>query len=588
MALHQFALLPNATLSFRTKMLPSIMSSGVPRTIQCKASTSIVVSDQTNASRRSVNYFQPSIWHYDYIQSLGSDFAEESYAAEGDRLKEEVRVMLFKLANPVDQLDLIDVLQRLGVAAHFGLEIRNLTENIYHKNKGTLKGNKNLHATALEFRILRQHGYDASSEIFKQFLDDEGNFDTRLSFDIEGLISLYEASFLSMEGETILHRARDFSLTCLREFVGKDNNKDDEMCLLVNHALGLPLHWRTSRLEARWFIDVYEKRDNMSPALLQFAKLDFNILQANHQEDLKHASRWWNRIGLAEKLSFSRDRLVENFFWTVGLAYEPQFGRFRRVMTKVNALITTIDDTYDVYGELEELQLFTEVVDRWDINAIDILPEYMKICFLALYNFVNEIAFEFLKENGKNITPVLKKAWADLCKSYLVEAKWYYGNYQPSLQEYLENAWISISAPVSLVHAYFLLTSSTKMEDLICLEEDSDIIRSSATILRLADDLGTSEREMETGDVPKSIQCCMKETGASEEDARRHINSLIIETWKKMNKEARNSSFSQDFIQIAMNFARMSLCMYQHGDGHSDQDPETKNRITSILFHPIV
>lgn len=56
--------------------------------------------------------------------------------------------------------------------------------------------------------------------------------------------------------------------------------------------------------------------------------------------------------------------MVENFFWTVALAFQPQHGNFRRLMTKVNALITAIDDIYDAYGELEELQLFTDVVDR--------------------------------------------------------------------------------------------------------------------------------------------------------------------------------------------------------------------------------
>lgn len=74
--------------------------------------------------------------------------------------------------------------------------------------------------------------------------------------------------------------------------------------------------------------------------------------------------RWWKRVGFGEKLDFAIDRLVENFFWTVGLAFEPQFGDFRKVMTKVNAFITTIDDIYDVYGTLEELELFTYAVDR--------------------------------------------------------------------------------------------------------------------------------------------------------------------------------------------------------------------------------
>jgi (-)-alpha-terpineol synthase len=83
--------------------------------------------------------------------------------------------------------------------------------------------------------------------------------------------------------------------------------------------------------------------------------------------------------------------------------------------------------------------------------------------------------------------------WADLCRSYLLEAKWYHSGYTPSLEEYIENAWISISAPVILVHAYFLVINPITKEALDCLEEYPNIIRWSSIILRLADDLGTSK-----------------------------------------------------------------------------------------------
>lgn len=69
-------------------------------------------------------------------------------------------------------------------------------------------------------------------------------------------------------------------------------------------------------------------------------------------------------MGLADKLSFARDRLMESFFWTIGMVYEPQYRYAIKELTKVASLITVIDDVYDVYGTLEELELFTDAVER--------------------------------------------------------------------------------------------------------------------------------------------------------------------------------------------------------------------------------
>ena len=41
---------------------------------------------------------------------------------------------------------------------------------------------------------------------------------------------------------------------------------------------------------------------------------------------------------------------------------------------------------------------------------MDWLPDYMKICFLALFNSVNEMAYDILKYQGVDILPYLKKA----------------------------------------------------------------------------------------------------------------------------------------------------------------------------------
>ena len=41
---------------------------------------------------------------------------------------------------------------------------------------------------------------------------------------------------------------------------------------------------------------------------------------------------------------------------------------------------------------------------------MDQLPEYMKICFLALYNTINEMAYDLLKEKGSHVIAYLSKS----------------------------------------------------------------------------------------------------------------------------------------------------------------------------------
>lgn len=74
--------------------------------------------------------------------------------------------------------------------------------------------------------------------------------------------------------------------------------------------------------------------------------------------------RWWKETRLADALPFARDRVVENYFWTLGGLFQPEYGYSRMMATKVNVLITIIDDIFDVYGTWEELQLFNSVIQR--------------------------------------------------------------------------------------------------------------------------------------------------------------------------------------------------------------------------------
>ncbi|KAM7525537.1 hypothetical protein LguiA_015439 [Lonicera macranthoides] len=541
-------------------------------------------------ARRSANY-KPSSWSDDFLQSLTSIYGGGKYKERAKILKEEViKIMLKEGRDVVSQLEIIDVVQRLGISYHFEDEIDGMLKGIYeyHKEK-KYKERNHLYVAALQFRLLREHGFFVlPQDIFNDFIENEINFKTCICDNIKGMLYLYEASFVAVEGETILDIARDFTTKHLKENLERINIIDQTLGVQVRHALELPFHWRMPRLEARWFIDAYEKTEDMDPILLEFAKLDFNTVQASHQEEIKQVSRWYSSTRLPEKLRFARDRMVECYFWTIGLTFEPQFGYNRMIVTKFTVMVTIIDDLYDVYGTLDELQLFTNAIDRWDIKEMEQIPSYLRICFLALFNLINELVYYALKEQDCNISPSLHKVLVDYCKSILVEAKWYHKGYKPTLSEYLESAWLSVAGPFLMVAAYFAIANPITKEAMESIELYPSIVRWPSMILRLTDDLATSSDELKRGDVPKSIQCYMHDTGACEKEAREHVKHLISETLKKVNNNLfTESPFPKTYVRASMNLARISLCMYQFCDGHGAPTHEAKERVLALLVNPI-
>ncbi|KAI5389946.1 Tricyclene synthase tps4 [Lathyrus oleraceus] len=487
----------------------------------------------------------------------------------------------------VEILELIANVKHLGISYHFEKEIREALDRFLSLEKyGDTVHEKNLHDTALKFKLLREYEYDVSSDIFERFKDHNGNFEKCLVKDVKGMLSLYEASFLSYEGEQILDEANSFTSFHLR---GIQDNISNFLFEQVNHSLELPFHRRFQRLEARRYIESYGKRKDANKVLVEAAKLDFNIAQSNLQQDLIEMSRWWKGVGLAPRLSFGRDRLMECFFWAIGMTpLAPELSDFSKSLTKVCSLITLIDDIYDVYGTLDELELFTTAIESWDINAVETLPEYMKIFFLALYNTVNELAKKTLQEKGHDILPYLVQAWSDMLKAFLQEARWCNDKHMPKFDDYLNNAWVSVSGVVLLTHAYFLLNHSITKEGLEHLKNSHLLLQRPSIIFRLCNDLATSSAELERGETVNSIMCYMKENGVSEMLAHQHINNLLNETWKKMNKDrVTDSTFPKCFLETLTNLARTAHCTYQYGDGHGAPNTISKNRIKALILEPI-
>ncbi|XP_042046644.1 (+)-sabinene synthase, chloroplastic-like [Salvia splendens] len=560
--------------------------------VSCTARLRASCSAQQEA-RRSGNY-QPSRWDFSYIQSLNTPYhKEEKHLSRREELIEQVKMILQdgKMEH-VKQLELIDDLKYLGLSYFFQDEIKEILGFIHSHHKcfqsNEACDQRGLYFTSLGFRVLRQHGFDVSQEVFDCFMNEKGSdFKASLSQDTKGILQLYEASFLLREGEESLELARVFSTKYLQNKL--DEGVNDNLSSWIKHSLDLPLHWRIHRLEARWFLDAYARRPDKNPLIYELAVLDFKIMQAIYQQELKDISSWWNRLCLAEKLPFVRDRIVESYFWGVGLFEPSQYGYQRKASAKMIMLATVIDDIYDVYGTVEELQLFTDAFQRWDSESIGQLPYYMQVCYLALYNFVSELAYDTLIQDQHFISfPWLIKSWYDLGVSYLKEARWYYSGYIPTLEEYMGNSKVSVASPNIISQLHFTLPNSSYDKSTIDnLYEYHDILYLSGMILRLADDVGTAQFELKRGDVQKAVQCYMNDTNASEKEATQHMMSMLREWWKEMNTAMVASyPFEDILVEAAANLGRTGQFMYLEGDGHGVQHSGIHQQMAGLLFEP--
>ncbi|KAM1005028.1 hypothetical protein ACFX13_005192 [Malus domestica] len=437
----------------------------------------------------------------------------------------------------VEGLDMIDAVQRLGIDYHFEDEIDQILQKQHIISSTTAHGAHDptdLHEVALRFRLLRQHGYFVSDDVFNNFKEGEGNFNQMLSEDIKGLMSLYEASKLSTEGEVVLEEAGKFSGHFLNSSL---LHLDHHQARVVENTLRNPHHKSLAPFMAKnFFVSGFQGTYNRWLNILQtVAKTDLYMVQSLHQKEVVQVSKWWEELGLSKELKFARDQPIKWYNWSMAGLTNPNLSDERIEFTKSVSFIYLIDDIFDVYGTLDDLTLFTEVVNRWEIGAIEHLPDYMKICFKALYDMTDEISCKVYEKHGWNPLHSLKKTWASLCNAFLVEAKWFKSGHLPRAEEYLKNGIIS------------------------------------------------SGDENQDGDDGSYINYYLNEhQGKTMEEAQEHVTNMISQEWKKLNKVLVSPNpFPAAFTKASLNLARMVPLMYSYDD--NQRLPSLDEYVESML-----
>nr|TKW09322.1 hypothetical protein SEVIR_6G086800v2 [Setaria viridis] len=109
-----------------------------------------------------------------------------------NQLKGEVSGLFEACKNVVEKMDLVDVLQHLGIDHHFKEQIATTLRSIHMGEFNS----SSLHEVALRFRLLRQHGFWVSAGVFEKFKHEDGSFINDITNDLKGLLSLYSVANL--------------------------------------------------------------------------------------------------------------------------------------------------------------------------------------------------------------------------------------------------------------------------------------------------------------------------------------------------------------------------------------------------------
>ncbi|GAY54791.1 hypothetical protein CUMW_159440 [Citrus unshiu] len=509
------------------------------------------VSSSTEQTVRPIAGFHPNLWG-DYFLTLASDCKtnDTTHQEEYEALKQEVRSMITATADtPAQKLQLVDAVQRLGVGYHFEQEIEDALENIFH-NSFDNNDDVDLHTVSLRFRLLRQQGFKVSCDVFAKFKDDEGKFKASLVQDVHGILSLYEAGHLAIRGEGILDEAIAFTRTHLQSMVSQDvcpNNLAEQ----INHTLDCPLR------------------------------------RALPRKELSAITRWWKDLDFTTKLPYARDRIVELYFWIVGTYFEPKYTLARKIMTKTIYTASIIDDTFDAYGFFEELKLFAEAVQRWDIGAMDILPEYMKVLYKALLDTFNEIEQDLAKEGRSSYLPYGKEKMQELVQMYFVQAKWFSEGYVPTWDEYYPVGLVSCGYFMLATNSFLGMCDVANKEAFEWISKDPKISTASSVICRLRNDIVSHQFEQKRGHIASGVECYIKQYGVSAEEVVTVFTEEVENAWKDMNEEfLKPTAFPVALIERPFNIARVIEFLNKKGDWYTHSHA-IKDQIAAVLRDPV-
>ncbi|XP_058756107.1 (E,E)-geranyllinalool synthase-like [Vicia villosa] len=441
------------------------------------------------------------------------------------------------------KLCIANQLHRFGLGEYFVREIEVLLSQVYRNynneassvvralNKNTMQ----LQKDAMAFELLRTYGFKVSPLRFCWFLNhDETKAEIENNYEqfSSAMFHVFRASNLMFCGEYELEEARSFSRKILEKIVSTGKRGLSQQ---IEHELSLPWFARLDHLEHRMWIEETEantlwkgktSHNRVSclynDELLQLASLSFEFKQLIYKNELKEIKRWAEKYGMSD-MGFGREKSTYCYFAAAAsLTSLPHDSYVRMFVAKTAIIITVADDFFDSVGSLNELEILTEAVLRWDTRG---LSSHSKVIFDALDDLISEATRKYLQQEGTSddISRNLKDLWYEIFLSWLIEANWSRNGHKPSIDHYLETGMTSIGAHLIVLSSSCFMKPFEKHR----LKPYEPLTNLLMVISRLLNDLESYQKEMEEGKLNYVLVNMMENPEFEIEDSIAFVREIV-------------------------------------------------------------
>ncbi|GLU05094.1 hypothetical protein SLE2022_222130 [Rubroshorea leprosula] len=504
------------------------------------------------------------------------------------------------------RLCMVETIESMGISQHFGKEIKSVLDEVY---QCWLQDEEDIFldpaTCALAFRILRINGYNVSSDALARYAEEHFCGAPGGYMNIDAALELFRASQMIINAdEQVLLKQNSWTSNFLKQELSKASVRADglgkHIKQKVNDALEFPYH---SNLEAlahkrnienyavdqiRMLKTSYRSSNIGNKDFLKLAVEEFNTCQSIYQEELNHLESWVKEKRL-DKLKFARQKLAYCYFSAAATLCSPELSDARVSWAKNGVLTTVVDDFFDVGGSEVELVNLIQLVEMHDVHGgVHCCSEQVEIIFSALWSTICEIGKGAIPWQGRDVTGHVTEIWLDLLRSMLQEAEWLRNKSEPTMDEYMANAYISFAVgPIILPALYF--TGPRLSEEIVKSPEYGDLYKLVSTCGRLLNDIQGLKSDLKKGKLNSvHLRIIHGPADATEEATIKEMRSYIHDRRRELLRlvlQENGSIVPRACKDLFWKMCKVLHLFYMKDDGFTSH--EMSDVVKAVLYEPI-